>query len=423
MSKIKRILAITLSASALIFQTACAPNKLSQDSVLLSKKEQTTQTATMQNTMSDAYLSFCGKIYSKFEKSENNLFSPLSLFMALSILTEGASGVTQAELLDLLGMDIQSLRQFNLYLYDYFGQEKYASLIAIANSIWVRDIPTLHVNDDYLSFNGTYYGANVYKSPFNKATVKDINTWVKNNTFSLIDKIIDNISNSAMLYIINTVALDLSWASPWHNYTTLNFTNSQGESKQVDSLKDVLGGYYASTNATAFTYRLEKGIDFMGILPNEDVSNYTLDEQEITCLLNGYATQIVENGITYNLEVYTSLPAFAYDYSVSDLTNYLQDLGVTSVFDSDKSDLSPMGTYDEGRLFVSGVSQKTTIEVTKTGVKAAAVTMIEVAGDGAPMPPEYIKKIYIDLNRPFYYMIYDRQYKLPLFIGRVTNIS
>lgn len=48
----------------------------------------------------------------------------------------------------------------------------------IANSIWLKDADTLHVENDFLSENSKLFDAEIYQAPFDEHTLKDINTWV-----------------------------------------------------------------------------------------------------------------------------------------------------------------------------------------------------------------------------------------------------
>ena len=71
-------------------------------------------------------------------------------------------------------------------------------------------------------------------------------------------------------------------------------------------------------------------------------------------------------------------------------------------------------------LFISGVVQKTFIEVSNMGTRAAAVTAATAAPtEEAPSePPKEVR-----LTRPFVYMIIDSQNRLPIFIGTVTSLK
>ena len=62
-----------------------------------------------------------------------------------------------------------------------------------------------------LQTNADYYNASVYQAPFNTKTLKQINEWVETNTDGMIDKILDEISRDAVMYLINALAFDAEW--------------------------------------------------------------------------------------------------------------------------------------------------------------------------------------------------------------------
>ena len=73
----------------------------------------------------------------------------------------------------------------------------------IANSIWLKDADTLHVEDDFLSENSKLFDAEIYQAPFDEHTLKDINTWVSQKTEKIIPKILDKIEDNSVMYLIN----------------------------------------------------------------------------------------------------------------------------------------------------------------------------------------------------------------------------
>ena len=132
------------------------------------------------------------------ENGENTLISPLSVLCALAMTANGAEGETLTQMESVLGMSVEEL---NLYLYTYVNSlpegEKYK--LSLANSIWFTDDARFNVSRDFLQANADYYGADVYKAPFNKQTMRDINNWVKNETDGMIPKVLDEIPEECTL--------------------------------------------------------------------------------------------------------------------------------------------------------------------------------------------------------------------------------
>ena len=117
--------------------------------------------------------------------------------------------------------------------------------------------------------------------------------------------------------------------------------------------------------------------------------------------------------------VKTRLPKFKAECSYG-LNNILEAMGMPDAFDPGKADFSEMGSYEGGNLFISSVIHKTAIEVNEIGTRAAAVTVVAMEGESAPMEPPKTYELFFD--RPFVYMIMDRN-NVPLFIGVVNSIE
>ncbi len=151
---------------------------------------------------------------SRQTSAQNTLVSPLSVMLALAMTANGADGQTKAEMESVLGMPIEEL---NAHLYSYVNQlpSSRHTKIAIANSIWYKDDPSLHVRKEFLQTNADYYGADAYQGPFDDSTLQDINNWTKENTNGMIDKAIDSIDSTAVMYLINALVFNARWQWPY----------------------------------------------------------------------------------------------------------------------------------------------------------------------------------------------------------------
>jgi serine protease inhibitor len=76
------------------------------------------------------------------------------------------------------------------------------------------------------------------------------------------------------------------------------------------------------------------------------------------------------------------------------------------------------GITKETRLYISDVVHKAMVAVDEHGVEAAAATAVMMAGSSAPTD---VKEM--DVNRPFFFGIYDRPTSTWLFLGHVTDPS
>ena len=349
-------------------------------------------------------------------KDENVLISPLSIQLALAMTANGADGNTKAEMEALLGGEI-SLEDLNEYLYSYVNNlpsaEKYK--LQIANSIWFRDDEgRLQVEKGFLQKNADYYGAQAYKAVFDDQTLKDINNWVKDHTDGMIDSILDQIDEDAVMYLINALVFDAEWQHVYDKSDVYKgkFTNIGGTEKQVDMMHSEETVYLQDENAIGFMkpYSGSK-YNFAVLLPNEGVDIY-----EYIAGLTGES--LMETLSTPQLGmVMATLPKFSYEYELT-MNDVLKELGMPSAFSGDTADFSKMAHSSRGNIYIGDVLHKTFISVDELGTKAGAVTKVEMNDESAPMS-EWV----VNLNRPFVYMIIDNETNLPVFIGTVMDVQ
>ena len=349
------------------------------------------------------------------ESGKNTLISPLSVLCALAMTANGAEEETLAQMEEVLGLTTEEL---NLYLYSYMQNlpqgEKYK--LSLANSIWFTEDERFTVNHDFLQTNANYYGADIYKAPFDKQTLKDINNWVKQNTDEMIPEILDQIPAEAIMYLVNALAFEAEWSEIYekHQVKDGEFTKEDGTKQDVKFMYGSEGTYLEDEKATGFMKRYKGGkYAFVAMLPNEgvSVSEYiaSLDGESLNALLANpkYAT------------VHTSIPKFETEYKV-EMSEILKSMGMTEAFDMYNADFEGLGTSTGGNIYISRVLHKTFISVGEKGTKAGAATIVEMK-DGAAAEPTEPKEVYLD--RPFVYMLVDCENNIPFFIGTMMDVN
>ena len=358
---------------------------------------------------------FTVKLFQKsIDNEKNSLVSPLSVMFALAMTANGADGNTLVQIEEVLGNDI-SLEDLNQYLYYYANslpnEEK--SKFKIANSIWFRDDENrLTVEKGFLQKNADYYDAAIYKAPFDDATLNDINAWVKTNTGDMIDKILEEIRDDAVMYLINAIVFDAEWKVIYNesNVYEDTFNLGDGEKLTVDLMRSEESLYLDDGKATGFIkpYYDDK-YSFVALMPNEGMSlDSYIESLTGEALLNSIANA---EPATVN----ASMPKFSYDFEVK-LNEILEDLGMPIAFDPKVADFSEMGKSSRGNIFIGDVLHKTFISLDEKGTRAGAVTKVEMRDESAAADLKIIK-----LDRPFVYGIIDNSTNLPVFIGTLLN--
>lgn len=350
------------------------------------------------------------------KENENVLVSPLCVQLALAMTANGAKNDTKAEMEKLLGGDIP-LEKLNEYLYSYVNSLKSEDNknVKIANSVWFTDDERFSVQNGFLQTNADYYGAQMYKTPFNNRTADEINKWVRNNTDGLVDKIIDEINPNALMYLVSALAFEAEWESAYEKYNLDygKFKTSSGEMRTVEMMTSEENGYIEEKDAKGFVKNYKGGkYSFVALLPNEGINVYdyaqTLSGEKLSALLNS----------AENCHVTATMPKFSFDYS-ADMKQLLSKMGMPSAFDEEKADFSSLGKSSRGNIFIGEVVHKTHITVDEQGTKAGAAAEILILEKSTA----YLETERIILDRPFLFMIVDNSTNLPIFMGAAADIQ
>lgn len=347
---------------------------------------------------------------------ESTLISPLSVLSALAMTANGARGNTLAEMEDVLGLSTEEL---NLYLYTYMNSLSSGNnaRLNLANSIWFRDDESFVVNPDFLQTNADFYGADIYKTPFDKGTLRDINNWVKRETDGMIPKVLDDIPANAVMYLVNALAFEAEWERVYKSTQVRDgiFTGEDGTTQAVELMYSGESVYLEDEGATGFIkYYKGRKYAFAALLPNEGVS-----VSEYVNSLDGAALAAML-GSAENEYVSCAIPKFEFEFE-RELGEVLRSMGMSDAFELEDADFSELGrpTSPEENIFISRVIHKTYIEVAEKGTKAGAATVVEMTKDGTAHDPERKEVI---LDRPFVYMLIDCENNIPFFIGALMEI-
>ncbi|RWS22905.1 hypothetical protein B4U80_00732 [Leptotrombidium deliense] len=94
----------------------------------------------------------------------------------------------------------------------------------------------------------------------------------------------------------------------------------------------------------------------------------------------------------------------------NNLKNILEKMNLTAPFSS----TADFGGIADGNLFVSEAKHDAALDVNEEGTEANAVTKLVISSKTNP-------KLFL-ANRPFAFLIRDKQYNIPLFCGVVNKL-
>jgi len=118
------------------------------------------------------------------------------------------------------------------------------------------------------------------------------------------------------------------------------------------------------------------------------------------------------NSMHYSIDsIYIHLPKFKFSYEKK-LNDVLITMGMGVAF-SATADFTKINKA--GQLQISEVKHKSFVEVNEQGTEAAAVTLVAIIKLSMPQDPDFIA------NKPFLFVIKEKQTNSILFIGKVMN--
>ena len=145
------------------------------------------------NSLSDFDLKFL-----KLEnKTENKIYSPLSIKYALAMLQDGAVGDSKTQIEDIIG-DYKPKKYIN------------SKNLSLANSFFVRDSFKESVKSEYAEDINKKYAAELVYDSF--STAANINKWISTKTLGQINNFLtDDWLEDKSFVLINALAIDMNW--------------------------------------------------------------------------------------------------------------------------------------------------------------------------------------------------------------------
>ena len=372
---------------------------------------------------------------------DNFAFSPTSISLALGMAYAGAMGNTAAQMKSAMHVAAASdayFRSLN-WLDQQLASRADAALkqaqdlfaraggpgtapdpadfrLHVVNAAWGER--TMTFEQPYLDTLATEFGAGVHLADFKtqpEAERLAINAWVSEETLDRINDLIPAgaIDSLTRAVLVNAIHLKLPWYDPFSASATTSalFTKTDGSTVSVPFMNQGGKRSYAEDDTTQVVALPLSGgsIDFIVFLPKATSSLAQLEDS----LSPARAQALVASMSTQAVEL--SLPKFVFTTPSVKLRNVLIALGMTDAFGGN-ADFS--GITKEIQLFISDVVHKAMVAVDEHGVEAAAATAVMMSGGSAPTD---VKEV--NVNRPFFFGIYDRPTSTWLFLGHVTDPS
>ena len=214
--KLHKLTAVLLLLAALVQLAGCAGGGASVQPSTASEQlpdeptsspvsEEPVLPPAQEATFTQASPDFAAELlHHSFQTNENTTLSPYSVLTALAMAVGGANGETLREMETVFGLPIDRLNSALKDCRALPGEE-----LLTANSLWIRD--DIDVLPEFLESNESFYGAEIYRAPFDGTTVKTINNWIAEHTEDRLKEVIDSLDPTAVLCLVNALTFDDKW--------------------------------------------------------------------------------------------------------------------------------------------------------------------------------------------------------------------
>lgn len=345
---------------------------------------------------------------------ENLVYSPVNVYMALSMLAEVTDGNSRQQILDILGVDnVDVLRDQVSAVWNACYRNDGTVTSVLANSLWLnQDIRFKKAVMETLA--DKYYAASYWGEMGSADFNARLREWLNTQTGGLLENQIENIGMKpeTVLALVSTIYYQARWQCEFWEETTEDVFHGADGDLNCDFMHQSLSRkYYWGEQFSAVAQDLQFSGSMWLILPDEGITVAELAKDgELLELISGEQWENCKD-IMVNL----SMPKFDVSSSM-DLGDDLQAMGITEVFDDTLSDFSPL-TSDLENIYVSEAVHTARVMVDEEGCTATAFTVLEAAAGEAPGETDEIDFI---LDRPFLFVITNES-GLPLFAGVVNQ--
>ncbi len=373
-------------------------------------------TASSVEATVDAYNGFALDLYRRYSSGDGNiLFSPYSVSTALSMVYEGARGLTAEEMEDVFGFleDPSERLPSVARIYNTLNGEGREYALHTVNALWMQE--GYDVLEEYVDAITGYYGGEANALDFVAEPEESrltINEWVEERTNERIKDLFPagSIDADVRLVLTNAIYFKGDWLYEFDEEATSveDFYVTPSETVGADMMS--LHG--------SFNYAAADGLQLLELpYAGEDVSMLVLlpeegrmGEVEARLSAGGLGEWVA---LMEEAEVDVQLPRFSFETKYF-MSEDLAEMGMPTAFTGDEDFSGMTGTRE---LYIDLVIHQAFIEVNEQGTEAAAATGVSMRLTAAP-PGELFRA-----DHPFVFLIRDVDTGLVMFMGRVSDPS
>ncbi|XP_037378132.1 plasma protease C1 inhibitor isoform X2 [Talpa occidentalis] len=356
--------------------------------------------------LGESLVDFSVKLYHAFsalKKPETNIaFSPFSVASLLTQVLLGAGDKTRKNLESLL-----SYPEGFACVHEALKAIKSKGFTSASR---IFHSPDLAIRDTFLNASQRLYGSSpgVLGNDSN-GNLELINSWVAKKTQGRIRQLLDSLPSDTRLVLLNAVYLSAKWKTVFDQKKTrmepFRLKSSEIKVPMMISKKYPVASFTDRTlKANIGMLQLSHNLSLVIMVP-QHLKNHLEDLEQAL-------SPSVFKAIMKKLELSKYHPTLLMlpRIKVKSNQDMLPILEKLEFFDF-TYDLDLCGLTEDPDLQVSAMQHQTMLELTESGVEAAAATAVSVART----------LLVFEVQQPFLFMLWNQEYKFPVFMGRVYD--
>ena len=338
--------------------------------------------------------------------NNNTIISPLSIWLALSMLYEGARGETASEMRNVMYLPNNTtiLHQNIHWFLEKFENHTENYTLSIPNALWAQN--NTDIEQEYVQILEDYYNAyfrwlNFMENPEGARNI--INSWVENQTHGKIKNLLPegSITPYTIAVITNAIYFHAAWEYAFNKSLTTKDFFYTPDGKVMVNMMHKHGEFNYTENNEAQVLELpynDTNLSMLIVLPKGKTLNLTLEN------LLSWRNNLGDAHVNISLPKFNLTTGY-------ELKKYLEEMGMKSVF-SPSANLT--GMFPGGGIWASNVYHKTYISMDEKSTEAAAAT-------GIPVGYGIVRYVDFRVNHPFLFLIQDSETGAIFFMGWVVN--
>ncbi|XP_036062576.1 serine protease inhibitor A3N-like [Onychomys torridus] len=384
------------------------------------QQDQNNGTQVESLTMASINNDFAFSLYKELvlkNPDKNVIFSPLSISVALAILSLGASSNTMEEILEGLKFNLTETPEADFHqgfgnLLHMLSQPGDQVKISIGSNMFIKK--HLQTLAEFKEKIRVIYQAEASTADFEqpREAKKLINDYVSKQTQGKIKELISDLDESLLVVLVNYIYFKGKWEIPFDPCFAFESIFYLDEKRTVRvpmmNVKNLTTPYFRDEALSCSVVELKYtgNASALFILPDEGRMQQveaSLQPETLKKWKDSLRPRIID-------ELYIPKFSISSDYSIEDI---LQQLGIREVF-STQADLSRITGVKDSR--VSQVVHNVVLDVAETGTEAAAATRVRAMGTALILNP-----LKVNFSSVFLMIVSDTNIQTPLFMAKVTN--